>query len=203
MQAPKLDSEVIGIIHQALLQNRQLRINYQNKWEEKPTQRVVYPKGLIFIDNMIYLTGFNPADDHIDDNKLLEEHRNFAVNRITEAVVINKPIHNWVGHEAFSLEHLHQLGRLEPTIDSQIKLVLKVQKYACQHLYERPLSTDQQITKIDDNWNQVGATVANTYRLQDWLVSMSQLSVVIEPLELKTVVFERLKRGTQLYKTDE
>ncbi|WP_394210454.1 helix-turn-helix transcriptional regulator [Psychrobacter piscatorii] len=199
VQAPKLDSEVIGSIHQALLQNRQLRIGYQNKWEEKPVQRVVYPKGLIFIDNMIYLTGFNPADDHIDDNKLLEEHRNFAFNRITEAVAIDKPIPDWVGRDAFSLKSLHKLGRLEPTDDTQIKLILKVQRYACQHLYERPLSIDQQITIIDDTWKQVSATVANTTRLQDWLVSMSQLSVVIEPLELKVVILERLESGMQLY----
>ena len=87
---------MIAIIHQALLNELQLKISYQNKWEEKPIQRVVYPKGLIFIDNMIYLTGFNPTDDHIDDHiddeVLLEAHRNFAVNHITEAVVIDKPI---------------------------------------------------------------------------------------------------------------
>ena len=199
VQAPKLDRDVLASIHQALLQNRQLRIRYQNKWEGKPTQRVVYPKGLIFIDNMIYLTGFNPVDDHIDDDVLLKAHRNFAVNRITEAAIIDKPIPDWVGRDIFSLENLRQIGKLEPTIDSQIKLVLKVQKYACQHLYERPLSTDQKITKIDGNWNQVRATVANTYRLQDWLVSMSQLSVVIEPLGLKEVILERLNSAIELY----
>lgn len=200
VQAPNLDSEVIGSTHQALLQNRQLRISYQNKWEEKPTQRVVYPKGLIFIDNMIYLTGFNPADDHIDDNKLLEEHRNFAVNRITEAVVIDKPIPEWVGRDAFTLDNLQKLGKLEFGENIEINLVLKVQKYACQHLYERPLAIDQQITIIDDTWRQVSATVANTTRLQDWLVSMSQLSVVIEPLGLKEVILERLNSALELYK---
>ncbi|MGP5437405.1 helix-turn-helix transcriptional regulator [Psychrobacter alimentarius] len=199
VQAPTLDSEVLANIHQALLQSRQLRISYQNKWEVKPTQRVVYPKGLIFIDNMIYLTGFNPADDHIDDEVLLKAHRNFAINRIIEAKVIDKPIPDWVGRNAFSLERLRKLSKLEPTDDTQIKLVLQVQKYACQHLYERPLSADQNIAMIDDTWNQVSATVANTHRLQDWLVSMSQLSVVIEPLELKTVIFERLQSALALY----
>ncbi|MGM8891777.1 WYL domain-containing protein [Psychrobacter sp. 4Dc] len=198
VQAPNLDSKVFGSIHQALLQNRQLRIVYQNKWEEKPVQRMVYPKGLIFIDNMIYLTGFNSADDHIDDDVLLEEHRNFAVNRITE-VAVDKPIPDWVGRDVFTLDSLQKLGKLEFGKNTEINLVLKVQKFACQHLYERPLSIDQKITIIDDTWRQVSATVANTTRLQDWLVSMSQLSVVIEPLELKTVILERLESGMQLY----
>ena len=199
VQAPQLDSDVLGSIHQALLHNRQLRIIYQKKWEGQPTQRVLYPKGLIFIENMVYLTGFNPADDHIDDNKLLKEHRNFAVNRITEAVVIDKSIPDWVGRDIFTLDNLQKLGKLEFSDNTKINLVLKVQKYACQHLYERPLSQDQQITIIDDTWNQVNATVANTQRLQDWLVSMSQLAVVVEPIALRAVIYERLQSALQLY----
>ena len=200
VQAPKLDSDVFGSIHQALLQNRQLRISYQNKWEEKPTQRVVYPKGLIFIDNMIYLTGFNPVDDHVDDDVLLGEHRNFAVNRITKAIVIDKPIPDWAGRDVFTLNSLQKLGKLEFGRNIEINLVLKVQKYACQHLYERPLSTDQKITIIDGTWNQVSAKVTNTLRLQDWLVSMSQLAVVVEPIDLKAVILDRLYSALALYK---
>ena len=200
VQAPTLDNDVLGSIHQALLQNCQLQISYQNKWEGKLTQRVIYPKGLIFIDNMIYLTGFNPADDHIDDDVLLKAHRNFAVNRITEANVIDKTLPDWVGRNAFTLKNLHKLGKLELNDGTQIHLVLKVQKYACQHLYERPLSEDQTISIIDDTWNEVRATVANTYRLQDWLVSMSQLAVVIGPVELKEAIYERLQNGIELYK---
>lgn len=52
---------------------------------------------------------------------------------------------------------------------------------------------------MDDTWNQVTATVANTQRLQDWLVSMSQLAVVVEPVELKAVVLERLHSALELY----
>lgn len=199
VQAPTLKNDVIASIHQALLNRLQLKISYQNKWHGSSAERVIYPKGLIFIDNMIYLTGFNPTDDHIDDDVLLKAHRNFAVNRITEAGVIDKPIPDWAGRDIFSLEHLNKLGKLEPTDSVQIKLVLRVQKYACQHLFERPLSQGQQITVIDSTWNQVSATVANTLRLQDWLVSMSQLAVVVEPNELKTVILERLKSGLELY----
>ena len=199
VQAPTLKNDVIASIHQALLNRLQLKISYQNKWHGSSAERVIYPKGLIFIDNMIYLTGFNPTDDHIDDDVLLKAHRNFAVNRITEAGVIDKLVPDWVGRDSLSLQYLRKRGKLEPTDSVQIKLVLRVQKYACQHLYERPLSQDQQITMIDHTWNQVSATVAKTQRLQDWLVSMSQLAVVVEPNELKTVILERLKSGLELY----
>ena len=199
LHAPALDNEVLAHIHKALLENKKLQISYQNKWDSEPIERLIYAKGLVFIDNMIYLTGFDPTDDHINDEMLLKYHRNFAVNRIKEAKVLEGSIPDWVRRDAFTLENLNKLGKLELNDGLEIRIVLKVQKYACQHLYERPLSTDQTITIIDDTWNQVNATVANTQRLQDWLVSMSQLAVVIEPLELKTIILERLHSAIELY----
>ena len=199
VQAPTLDNEVLTHIHQAILENKQLQMTYQKKWGSKPFERIVYPRGLVFIDNMVYLTGYDPKDDHINEEVLLESHRNFAVNRIKKAKVLEESIPDWVRRDAFSLENLSKLGKLELNDGLEIRLVLKVQKYACQHLYERPLSQDQKIAITDDTWNQVSATVANTMRLQDWLVSMSQLAVVIEPLELKTIILERLHSAIELY----
>lgn len=199
VQAPTLDNEVLTHIHQAMLEHKQLQMTYQKKWGSKPFERLIYPRGLVFIDNMIYLTGFDPTDDHINDEVLLKAHRNFAVNRIKSAKVLEESIPDWVRRDAFTLENLSKLGKLELIDGLEIRLVLKVQKYACQHLYERPLSQDQRVTIINGTWNQVSATVANNQRLQDWLVSMSQLSVVIEPLELKAVILERLQSGIALY----
>ena len=199
LQAPSLNKEVLESVHQALLHSKQLRINYFKKWSQTPVERVIYPKGIVFIDNMMYLTGFNPVEDSIDDNKLLKAHRNFAMTRIKSAYVMDKNIPDWVNSDGLSLESLKQLGKLELTENTEVKLVLKVQKYACQHLYERPLSKDQRIEVIDTTWNKVTATVSNTQRLQDWLVSMSQLAVVIEPKQLKTTILERLQSGIALY----
>lgn len=202
VQAPKLDSEVLASIHQALLQHRQLQISYQKKWDDSVSEKRIYPRGLVFIDNMMYLTGFYPVEDHIDDNVLLKAHRNFAVNRITKAAVMDEPMPDWVERNAFTLKNLNKLGKLELNDGLEIRLVLKIQRYACQHLYERPLSSTQTITVIDDTWNEVRATVTNTQRLQDWLVSMSQLAVVIEPAQLKAVILERLESGIALYHND-
>lgn len=202
LQAPTLDSEVMAAIHQALLTKRILEIEYHNKWENKGVWRTIYPIGLVFIDNMMCLTGFNPSDDHIDDDVLLKSHRNFAVNRIKAATVGETLLPDWVNRDAFSLTNLQKTGKLEPTDSHEIKLLLKVQKQACQHLYERPLSDDQCITNLSEHWNRVTATVAHTQRLQDWLVSMSQLAVVIEPQSLKEGIYERLNKAVELYKDE-
>lgn len=199
VHAPKLNSTILATIHTALLSNRVLKINYCKKWQQQAEVRTIYPHGLVFIDNMMYLSAFNPTNDHIDDDVLLKQHRNFAVCRIQSANLIDTPIPDWVSRDALSLENLKQLGKLEPTDDMQIKLVLKVQRYACQHLYERPLSDDQIIIDIDEHWKKVTATVANSARLQDWLVSMSQLAVVLEPQHVRDTVYARLQEAMDLY----
>ncbi|WP_227430663.1 helix-turn-helix transcriptional regulator [Psychrobacter sp. I-STPA6b] len=199
IHAPTLDSEVVATIHQALLNQQILEIYSCNKWEQQGKTRIIYPHGLVFIDNMMYLSAFNPADDHIDDDVLLDQYRNFAICRIQSARIIDKPIPDWVTRDGLSLENLKRFGKLEPTEDIQIKLVLKVEHYACQHLYERPLSTDQIITDIDDTYKQVTATVANTTRLQDWLVGMSQRAVVLEPKHVRDTVYARLQEAMDLY----
>ena len=201
VQAPQLNSDVVANIHEAILQQRALEIEYHNKWQAQPSYRVIYPIGLVFIDNMMYLTGFNPVKDSIDDDELLKAHRNFAVSRIKAATVVDTAIPDWVSRDAFSLNNLNKLGKLELTFGDDIRLVLKVQKYACQHLFERPLSADQKITQLDDTWNQVTATVANTQRLHDWLVGMSQLAVVVKPLEVREVIYQRLQSALDLYKS--
>ena len=39
VRAPMLDNAVLAHIHQALLENKQLQITYQNKWDSKPIER--------------------------------------------------------------------------------------------------------------------------------------------------------------------
>ena len=43
------------------------------------------------------------------------------------------------------------------------------------------------------------ATVMNTLRLEDWLVSMSHMSEVLEPKPLRENVIERLKNALAYY----
>lgn len=53
--------------------------------------------------------------------------------------------------------------------------------------------------KADANNLLLTATVMNTLRLEDWLVSMSHMSEVIEPKPLRENVIERLKNASAYY----
>ena len=53
--------------------------------------------------------------------------------------------------------------------------------------------------KADTNNLLLTATVMNTLRLEDWLVSMSHMSEVIEPVKLREIIIDRLTDGLNQY----
>ncbi|OBX77054.1 hypothetical protein A9308_07410 [Moraxella atlantae] len=202
LNAPQFDNQVIATIQQAILDHKTLEFDYRRKWEQQPETKTIYPVGLVFIDNMIYLTGFYAVGDSIrmDTIDQLCEHRNFAINRIITAKIIDETIPVWV--EKFNLDYLNNLGKLEYHLTDwgeKIVLKLKIEHYAGDHLRERPLSDDQTIERLDDDHLLLTATVMNSVRLVDWLVSMSQLSEVLEPIDVREAVKNRLLDGLNYY----
>ena len=53
--------------------------------------------------------------------------------------------------------------------------------------------------KADTNNLLLTATVMNTLRLEDWLVSMSHMSEVLEPVKLREMIIDRLTDGLNQY----
>ena len=101
-----------------------------------------------------------------------------------------------------SLEELSRKGMLETHLTQRgktITLKLKINHMAAQHLTERPLSNDQILEKMDEKNLLLTATVMNTVRLEDWLISMSHMSEVIEPIKLREIIINRLTDGLSQY----
>lgn len=198
---PKIDTTILETIHQAILQKKVLEIDYQRKWEAVSEVRRIYPIGLVFVDNMVYLTGFNPVAESLHDENMLAAHRNFAVNRIKTARILQEPLPGWLERDNFSLEHLHQLGKLECHGDYiKESLILLVSSNVVEHLRERPLSMNQSFEEFDDQWCIVVAqNVPNTERLHHWLFSMSSFIKIVAPRYLRKQIEARLMDGLALY----
>ena len=55
------------------------------------------------------------------------------------------------------------------------------------------------LEKLDEKNLLLTATVMNTVRLEDWLISMSHMSEVIEPVKLREIIIDRLTHGLGQY----
>ena len=202
LQAPKYDEHILKTIHQAIIDGKRVKINYLAKWANEPVTRWVYPRGLIFIDNMIYLTAFYKVEESISTPEKVysDANRNYAIIRIQSVQILEEPIPSWVND--LSLEELSRKGMLETHLTQRgktITLKLKINHMAAQHLTERPLSNDQTLEKMDEKNLLLTATVMNTVRLEDWLISMSHMSEVIEPVKLREIIIDRLTDGLSQY----
>lgn len=201
LQAPQLDNEILTTIHHALRERKALEFSYQKKWHENVEKKVIYPVGLVFVDNMVYLTGFYPLEDSLKlkEQDYLEQQRVFAITRISNASVLQETIPAWV--EQFTLPYLQKIGVLERYLTKQttIHLKLQIDYHASQHLTERPLSQDQVIKRFDKDTLIVTATVENTERLENWLMGMASSSQVLEPEWLRQAMIKRLKSALSYY----
>ena len=151
---------------------------------------------------MIYLTAFYKVEETIStpEKVYLDANRNYAIIRIQSIQILEETIPNWVND--LSLEQLSRKGMLETHLTQRGKpiiLRLKINHIAAQHLTERPLSNDQMLEKLDEKNLLLTATVMNTVRLEDWLISMSHMSEVIALLDLRQAVIERLQGALRYY----
>ena len=55
------------------------------------------------------------------------------------------------------------------------------------------------LEKLDEKNLLLTATVMNTVRLEDWLISMSHMSEVLGPVKLREMIIDRLTDGLNQY----
>jgi predicted DNA-binding transcriptional regulator YafY len=70
--------------------------------------------------------------------------------------------------------------------NGRIKLVMRMEIAAAEHLHETPLSTDQAITADGkDGWVRIEATVRDNSQLQWWLRGFGREVEVLAPPALR------------------
>ncbi len=70
---------------------------------------------------------------------------------------------------------------------------------AAVHLYESPLSKDQQIDELPDKRVRVVATVADTRQLLWWLSGFAEKVEVVRPVELRNRMAASTRRLAEMY----
>jgi predicted DNA-binding transcriptional regulator YafY len=171
--APKIAHEVQRVISEALLHERQISIRYRKRGDKAPTESRIHPLALIQRGPMLYLCcRFFDYDDT----------RTLAVNRVVSAQLLEDRA---VYPAGFSVNQLAEAGIWGFGSGEKIGLEVIFQPGYGDHLYETPLSKDQEVAEIADGQLRVTATVANTPQLQWWLLGFGEGVEVVKPAELR------------------
>lgn len=171
--APKIDYEVQRVISAALLRERQVSIRYRKRGDKAPTESRIHPLALIQRGPMLYLCcRFFDYDDI----------RTLAMNRIASARLLEDRAEYPAG---FSVTQLADAGVWGFGPGEKFRLEAIFQPGYGDHLYETPLSKDQEIEEMGDGQLRVVATVANTPQLQWWLLGFGEGVEVVRPVEIR------------------
>lgn len=189
LRSPIVREEVLRDVQTALLERRQLDIEYRKPNESKPSSRRVHPQGLALCDGVFYL--FATMDSR-------DEPITFAVHRIKQASVTTEASRDLPGFDAAC--HVAQ-GGLQFLTGKTIRLRLRVTSYLAVVLSERPLSDSQIIRKFNDDWSEIQATITESEQIEWWLCSWGDQCEVLAPARLRRRLAEYAHGMQQMYAT--
>jgi predicted DNA-binding transcriptional regulator YafY len=162
-------------ILEALFDNRQCQIEYQQIWRDKPETWILHPLAYLQRGQAFYL---------LCTINNFTDVRQLALHRMVSATVLdakaNKPDDFNIDREVERSQGMGGSG--EP-----LQLVARFWKRAGLHLMETRLSTDQTISEDPDNSAllRITATVKDTAQLRWWLLSFGQSVEVLQPDALR------------------
>ncbi|MDD2934638.1 MAG: WYL domain-containing protein [Methylotenera sp.] len=170
---PNYPEEIIEAVHSALLADQQLEISYIPREHGETKTYPVHPLGIVQRGAVTYLIATLYG---YTDIRLL------AVHRIQAAKVLDQPSNT---PEGFDLKHYISEGALGFEENGLINLVVRFAAPAAEHLWETPLSLDQQIAPDQSGWVRLQATVPDTAQLRWWLKGFGQEVEVLEPISIR------------------
>jgi predicted DNA-binding transcriptional regulator YafY len=152
---PKVTHEVFEEVSNALFGNRWLQVDYKNATGHR-TQSDVMPLGLAQQGPRLYL---------VCRYKGYDNERSLALHRIVSATASTLTFER---PKDFNLKKFDDDGRFGFGEGRRIRLSFRIDKDAGYHLLESPLSTDQRVEDLGEQY-EISATVVDTAQLEWWL----------------------------------
>lgn len=200
--------EVIATVYKAIQASQYLKLSYINSQHQHKTFEF-YPQGVMFRGQNSYLIGK-------EDGKGI---KTLAMYRIQTAELIERQetLQDSRLLGALSFREFCESQKLSEFVTKQPKKIkIKLQFFKSGgHLYQMKLSDDQEIRKLpvyehkfpksdDENYfeMQVSATVVDSRKLQEWILSFGAEVEVLEPLEFRQRIQNLIEKMILTYKNN-
>ncbi len=175
LKPPNISDEVRDAVHTALMENRQLEVDYRSRARMRSQRIVVNPLGLVVREAVVYLAATAWGYKDI---------RHYVLHRMRSPELLDAPA---IRPPGFRLsQHIQEDLRFSyPVNPGKIRLRALFAAGAAIHLAESRLAADQRITETDDGCALIEATVPDTADLRWWLLGFGSAVEVLEPAALR------------------
>jgi predicted DNA-binding transcriptional regulator YafY len=184
---PNYPEAIIEAVHSALLSEQQLEITYASREQAEPKTYPIHPLGIVQRGAVTYLVA--TLYDYTDIRLL-------AVHRIQAAQVLDQPAKP---PKDFDLSQYISQGAFGFDEGGVIKLVVRFTVPAAEHLWETPLSLNQEIMPDQPGWVRLQATVPDTAQLRWWLMGFGECVEVLEPVSLRDEFVNMAQSLNEIY----
>lgn len=170
----RTDDECQRVVYLALMQDRQLRLQYRKRDAEAPTvYAAVHPLAVVQRGGLVYLACMFGAYDDV---------RTIALHRVQRAEMLYEPARRPPG---FDIDAYIASGQFGVIAGAPVALHAVFTRTAGEHLFETPLSADQVLSADEAGRLHLRATVPNTRALVWWLLGFGDGVVIHEPPALR------------------
>jgi len=165
---PKIKDGVFDAVSNALFANHWLTVDYTNASGARKKGSKVMPLGLAQQGPRLFLVcRFEGYDNE----------RSLALHRMQAAVDTEE---SFTPPAGFDLQEFDADGRFGFGNGKRIKLVFRISKSSGAYLLETPLSSDQQVKEVGDEY-EISATVIESDQLIWWLRGFGDQIDVLQP----------------------
>ena len=181
---PPIDPQVHRVISEALFCEKRLEIRYRKKHQIEAECYQVHPLALILRGNVLYL--YARLFDY-------PNARSLAMHRIEKVLLLDEPA---VYPDDFDLNECVNRGVWGFGGEQQCELAIRFYDRKGEHLYETPLTNNQQI-QVDDEAAgilTVRATVPDTPQLRWWILGFGDCAEVLAPASLRHELSQMIAR---------
>ncbi|MGH8054890.1 MAG: helix-turn-helix transcriptional regulator [Stenotrophomonas sp.] len=183
-----VDGQVWESAATALLEQRQLQVDYFSRVKGEVKTMTLHPKGLASRGPASYLIA--SVGDYTDV-------RHFALHRIQKAEVLSEPARD----DDFDMDAYLPTAAFTPRQGTgMVELVADVHPDTAGILQETPLSDDQILESLaETNWLQLKASVPDDQEMLWWVYGHGKNILVHEPASWATIISENSRAVQTLY----
>lgn len=188
LQPAQISSQVWEQTSSALLEHKQLQIDYLSRSKTGLKQLLIHPAGLISRHAISYLIG---SVDGYDDL------RQFALHRIHHAECLEAAAHS---HHDFEIDTYIRQNLNSTAAIEQVELVADVSPQIAWLLGETPLSPQQSLEPLSDSdWQRLRAVVPDDQETLWWVFGLGENARVWEPQGWCKAISDKANKLGALY----
>lgn len=189
LQPPQVPADILETLHEALLQEKQLRCRYYSAHNDKERELVLNPLALVQRGPVAYLICTSPPYDDI---------RQYATHRFRQTEILPSATE---GLAHFDLQAYLASDALQFGTPDKLQLQAWISDNLARLLRETPLSPDMTLEKLSNGY-RLRATMSDTWQLQWWILSQSDALVVESPPALRARIAEKFRQSASRYESE-